>query len=249
VKKIPTVDNGFVIIAGGMLLLYYTFLKGKRVSYVAKAKRSGSTGAKLTNHGGRVLRSPKVKLILWGTVPAGAQTDQKLRALMSTSSNYYNVLSEYGGGKPAYLGYVHSTSAIPSVINDAALAKLIGSLITTGQVPDFRTGQEMIYVVMAPPGSRNADKTGDAYNTDFSWGGSDQGVMAVYYGKQDIASITRALAEEIAEAVTDPGPKPAWQAGSDSLIGDPCSSPFLVNGVTVEGLWSNAKNACTTAAG
>jgi len=232
-------DFEFLLFVGGVALLLLLISRFDNIAYAAK-----STGKKMVNKGGRVLKAPKVKLIIWGSNPLSAQIDQQLRALMS--SNYFNVLTEYGAGKPVYLGMVSSTAAIPSKITDASMANMIGQLITAGKVPDFRKGQEMVYVIITPPGTKNADKTGDAYNTNFSWGGSNLGVLATYYGKQDIVSITRSMSEEIAEAITNPGPKPGWQAGPDTLIGDPCSTPFKVNGVTVEGLWSNAKNACTT---
>jgi hypothetical protein len=230
-------DIDDLLTVGAILLILY-LLVSPRISYAAKTARKGGGGGKaLVNKGGRVLKAPKVKLIIWGNHPLAAQID------------YYNVLTEYGAGKPVYQGMVYSKVALPSAINDTNMANMIGSMITAGQVPDFRKTGDMVYVVIPSPGAKNADKTGDAYNTNFSWGGSKNGVLATYYGKSDIISITRAMSEEIAEAITDPGPTPAWEAGPDSLIGDPCSTPFKVNGVTVEGLWSNAKRACTTAAG
>jgi hypothetical protein len=220
-----------------------------KLSYASKkvASRTNTTskGKNLVNKGGRVLKAPKVKVIFWGTNPLDKQIDQQLRSLIA--SNYYNVVTQYGAGKPVYMGSVHAPIPPPATVTDAALTNLIGKMITSGTVPDLRNN-DVVYVVIPGPGVKNADKTGDAYNTSFSWGHTN-GVLCTYYGKQDMASITRALSEEIAEAITSPGPQDAWTAGPDNFIGDPCSTPFVVAGVTVEGLWSNAKGACTTAAG
>jgi hypothetical protein len=230
-------DYELLFILGGVLLLCYLYTMPR--SYAAKkAKSAPKTGGgkKLVNKGGRVIKNPKVRLIFWGNwataTPTMAQIDTAYRNLMA--STYFNVLLEYGGGKPVYLGYVNNKAAPPKGFKDPDLTKAVSTMYP---VNDPNT----IYCVLPQPGTKAADKVGDAYHDVFNGRG-----ICVYYGKYDMASIMKAMSEEIAESVIDPDDA-AWHTSSDDQIGDLCANVFTINGVTVEGLWSNAKGACTTA--
>jgi len=212
----------------------YATTKGK-----SKVTLSGKT---------KVLKAPKVVLIFWGNWagqnPSTTQVDTQFRNLIN--SNFFSKLSQYGGGRPTYLGSIQSgatTAAPKSGYTDGNITSASGSLINAGRVLDMRKDNNVIYTLLPPKGVKAADKEGDAYHTDFSWGGATANFIT-YYGTYDLPSMMKALSEEIAETVVDP-----WQTSSGDQIGDLCENVFTVNGVTVEGYWSNADNGCTTAAG
>jgi len=212
-----------------------------------KATKSyaAAKGAKVTLRGKtRVLKAPKVVLIFWGNwaggTPSTVQVSTQFRNLMA--STFFNKLSQYGGGRPSYLGSVQATTAPKSGFTDAQIISAIGSMITAGKVLDMRKDNNVIYTLLPPKGVKAEDKEGDAYHTDFTWGGATANFIT-YYGSYDLPSMMKALSEEIAETIVDP-----WQTSNGDQIGDLCENTFTVNGVTVEGYWSNADNSCTGSA-
>jgi hypothetical protein len=222
-------------------------------AYATAKKPATTTTKKTTSSGGkvslrdktRVLKAPKVQLIFWGNWaganPSTAQVDSQFRNLMS--SGFFSKLSQYGGGSPTYLGSIQTTATAPSGFTDAQVISQIGALITAGKMLDMRKDGDVIYVLLPPKGVKAADKTGDAYHIDFTWGGASAN-FAVYYGAYDLASMMKALSEEIAETIVDP-----WQTSSGDQIGDLCENVGTVNGVTVEGYWSNSDNGCVIPGG
>ena len=155
--------------------------------------------------------------------------------------------------KPTYLGSViNNTSPLPNTFEDTAIEEAIGHSIKEGSVPDFRSfnNGEIIYIVIPTPGHYSTDKDNDAFHANFKYEGNDKGVYAVLYSWQDnkdkdLEAITRALAHEIAEACTNPGPKAAFIGPDNDEIADFCEDDFdTVNGVIVEGYWSDLDGGC-----
>jgi hypothetical protein len=216
---------------------------------------------KIVDQGGPVMANAKVQLIFWGDWNNSSQNPSKdtiATAIQSIiNSEYYSKLSQYRGiQKPAYLGsVVNNTSHLPNTFKDGAIEKAIVDSIQNGSVPDFRSfakGQVM-YMVIPTPGHISTDTKNDAFHDNFTYQGNDNGVYAVYswyFNKEkDLESITRALAHEIAEACTNPGPHDAWidpNVHSDANeIADFCQDiSDTVNGVKVEGYWSNLDVGC-----
>jgi hypothetical protein len=212
---------------------------------------------KIVDQGGPVMANAKVQLIFWGDWndsslnPSKATIEAAIQKIIN--SEYYSKLSQYRGiQKPAYLGsVVNKTSHLPDIFEDSAIEKAIGDSIQNGSVPDFRsfTNGQIIYIVIPTPGHVSEDKENDAFHYNFTYKGNDEGVYAVYYGEKKLESITRALAHEIAEACTNPvDDKEAFvdpKADSDYEIADFCvCKSDKVNGVTVEGYWSNLEGCC-----
>jgi hypothetical protein len=219
---------------------------------------TNGTTHKIVDQGGPVLTNAKVQLIFWGDWNDSSLDPSKdtiATAIQSIiNSDYYSKLSQYRGiQKPAYLGYVvNNTSHLPNTFEDSAIEKAIGDSIQNRSAPDFRsfTNGQIMYIVIPTPGHVSTDEEGNAFHDNFTYKGNNKGVYAVYYGKKDLESITRTLAHEIAEACTnpvynkkafiDPDVEPP-----DNEIADFCENEVgEVNGVTVEGYWSNLDGGC-----
>jgi hypothetical protein len=246
-------DFNLLLVIGGVLLIYHLLGHEQRLAYAAKkakkkaggaagAKGGGAGGTKFTQRGKtRVLKAPKVQLIFWGNwanaSPSTTQIDGQFRSLIGSS--FFDKLAQYGGGKPTYLGSINYSPQPTNGYSDAQIIAAIGALIKAGKTPDMAKDPDMIYCLLPPKGVKAADKEGDAYHIDFGLGGARANLMT-YYGNYNLVSMMRALSEEIAETIVDP-----WQTGNGDQIGDVCENVFVVNGVTVEGYWSNSDNKCT----
>jgi hypothetical protein len=219
---------------------------------------TNGTTHKILDKGGPVMTNAKVQLIFWGDWndtsldPSKDTIETAIQKIIN--SEYYSKLSQYRGiQKPAYLGsVVNKTTRLPTHFGNNAIEKAIDDSIQNGSVPDFRsfTNGEIMYIVIPTPDHVSTDEDGNAFHYNFTYKGNDEGVYAVYYGKKDLESITRALAHEIAEACTnplhfkkafiDPNVDPP-----DNEIADLCEKKVCtVNGVIVEGYWSNSDGQC-----
>ncbi len=213
---------------------------------------------KIIDKGGRVLTNAQVQLIFWGDWNNSSLNPSKDKIVAATqniiNSNYYSKLSQYRGvQKPTYLGFViNNISPLPTTFEDSDITEAIGHSIKEGSVPDFRSfsNGEIIYIVIPTPGHESTDRDNDAFHANFKYKGNDKGVYAVLYSWEDdegkdIEPITRALAHEIAEAWTNPGPKAAFIGPDDEEIADSCEDiSDTVNGVIVEGYWSDLDGDC-----
>jgi hypothetical protein len=222
-----------------------------------KEATTGTTH-KIVDQGGPVMVNAKVQLIFWGDwndKSLDPSKDTIATAIQKIiSSEYYSKLSQYRGiQKPVYLGYVvTNASPLPTRFRISAISKAIGDSIQNGSVPDFRsfTNGQIMYIVVPTPGHVSTDEEGNAFHNNFKYKGNDEGVYAVYYGEKDLESITRALAHEIAEACTNPVyRKKAFIDPDvdppDNEIADFCEKKVCtVNGVIVEGYWSNLDGQC-----
>ena len=132
-------------------------------------------------------------------------------------------------------------------------------------VPDFRSfsNGEIIYIVIIPPGHKDLDDDEenpfDAFHNNFEYN-EIKGVYAAYYGFMDetrtLEDVTMAIAHEIAEACTNPGPKKAFTGPDEDKdkggyeIADYCEEiTGIVNGEKVEGYWSNVDGRCVIPGG
>lgn len=238
-----------LLLVVGVAVLLLHVLDYSYLAYATKKKSSGGgggkggTGSKVTlRDKTRVLKAPKVQLIFWGNWtganPSTAQIDGQFRALMG--SMYFAKLAQYGGGRPAYLGSISYPGQPANGYTDAQMIAVISGLIKAGKVPDMAKDPDIIYCLLPPKGVKAADTEGDAYHTDFGLGSARSNLMT-YYGNYNLVSMMKALSEEIAETIVDP-----WQTSNGDQIGDMCQNIFVINGVTVEGYWSNSDNKCTT---
>jgi hypothetical protein len=227
--------------------------------------KEATTGTmdKIVDQGGPVMANAKVQLIFWGDWndssldPSKDTIEAAIQKIIN--SEYYSKLSQYRGiQKPTYLGsVVNKTSRLSDIFEDSAIKNAIGDSIQNGSVPDFRsfTNGQIMYIVIPTSGHVSTDEENDAFHYNFTYKGNDEGVYAVYswrFNKErEFQWITRALAHEIAEACTNPvddkeafvDPNP--DDPDKNEIADFCfCKSDKVNGVTVEGYWSNLDGCC-----
>ena len=187
------------------------------------------TTNKIKDKGGPVMLNSKVQLIFWGNWndPSVDPSKEKIETAIQhiIDSEYYSKLYQYRKiHKPAYLGsVVNNTSHLPHEFEDKDLKIAIKDSIDNGSVPDFRTftNGQIMYIVITTRGHIDRDdfdddgkQEGDAFHDNFKYKGNNNGVYALYYGYENkvrtLEGVTRALAHEIAEMCTDPGPDNAF---------------------------------------
>jgi hypothetical protein len=226
------------------------------------SQTAASKTDKIVDQGGPVMANAKVQLIFWGNWNDSSLDPSKDRIATAIqkiiNSEYYSKLSQYHGiQKPAYLGsVVNSTSHLPNKFEDDAIEQAIRDSINNGSVPDFRsfTDGQIMYIVVPTPPHMSTDKDNDAFHSNFKYKENATCVYAVYSWRfnenKEFEWITRALAHEIAEVCTNPGPDDAFidpKAGDDDSyeIADFCEEEAdIINGEKVEGYWSNLDGGC-----
>jgi hypothetical protein len=217
---------------------------------------------KIKDKEGPVLKNAKVQLIFWGKWndpsidPSKGRIETAIQHIID--SDYYSKLNQYRGiQKPAYLSsVVNNKSNLPHEFEDSAIEKAIGDSIDNGSVPDFRSfaNGQIMYIVIPIPGHKSTDTDNDAFHYNFKYRGNNTGVYAVYSWRfnkdKEFEWITRALAHEIAEACTNPGPHNAFVGPDEDEIADYCEKEVgIVNGEKVEGYWSNLDGGCVIPGG
>lgn len=211
----------------------------------------------VTNHGGAIAPGVPVQIIYWGSVwvngaNSSFSTQFTNAAQLLFNGPYYSALRQYGVGQRPFMRgpalYVISPDP-PSSFNDGDVGDLIWNMIDQGIFPEpDDSGGRNLYAAIMPPGTSYAP--GGALGAHISPGDYDfpfdfDTAWAAWIGKSDLNTMTRAFGHEVAEAMTDPEGDAWYDDGNGNEIGDICNARRgYVNGVYVEGYWSNGANAC-----
>jgi hypothetical protein len=207
---------------------------------------------------GPVLPSPQLYLIYWGTgwlpqaapTPTPVQVTRAVRTLMATG--YLTGLTQYrGSGRGELRGSALVTSSDPpDGFTDEHVAEFVDAQLTSGIVPGPDAGNQTVYGVVMPAGvtPESAARTGEHnYYTR-----SGQRIYYAWFSNQGyLEAITGIVSHELVESATDPegsgfvGVKGTCDESGWCEIADVCASTWWVlDGVTVQGYWSNRDNEC-----
>jgi hypothetical protein len=212
--------------------------------------------ARFIDKHGRVLESPQLYLIYWGAAwqaaptPTAAQITDAVRTLMASA--YLTGLTQYrGSGRGSLRGStLIASSDPPDGFTDDQVAEFVDDQITLGTVPGPDADNQTVYGVLMPTGV-TPESPGRAVHTSYKRSG--QRIHYAWFANAgDLAGITGIVSHELVETATDPegkgflgvkgtcGDRSNW-----CEVADVCESAWsTVDGVTVQGYWSNRDNDC-----
>jgi hypothetical protein len=215
---------------------------------------SGRHGKFVDKHG-RVLESPQLYLIYWGgawqaaPTPTADEVTDAVRTLMASS--YLMGLTQYrGSGQGALRGSaLVASSDPPDGFTDDQVAHFVDDQIALGTVPGPDPDNQTVYGVVMPTGitpevARRAEH--------YYYKRSGQRIPYAWFTNVgDLDSITALVSHELVEVATDPdgsgflGVKGTCDESGWCEIADVCESTWsTVDGVMVQGYWSNQHNDC-----
>ncbi len=136
----------------------------------------------------------------------------------------------------------------PNPFNDTDVQNLITGCINAGALPDPGSNNQLLYMVIVPPGiaaggsfiGEHSYYTRNGVNVHYAWV-TNNGTLNY---------LTPILSHELVESVTDPegsaitGDPGSCNQGGWCEIGDVCYSNFVLNGVTVQKYWSQNDHSC-----
>lgn len=137
------------------------------VPHVSETDLGNST--KFTTKGGKVLKTPGIYLIYWGTTwrdsasaPTNAVlTDKIQNKLLGTDNAYFSKLSQYSSiGIPTWKGAVFNvTTPVPTgtSVTESKTKECIAEVFNRGLIPLSETDNENIYIVVIPIGVTLSD--------------------------------------------------------------------------------------------
>jgi len=228
---------------------------------------ASQTTPQVTFHGGPIGTGLPVQLLYWGTWWTTAEGSARIaliddRTKRLLASPYFSELAQYGIQLPHWRGSLIVTQPSPPMAfnsNDdqQAVPDLIDDLIDDDVFPDPDEGR-IAFVVLMPKGftqtiGANGAHTAD-YDYDFPFDEDWYWVAWVRSfgddGVEDPEDVMRTMSHELAELFTDPE-SDAWYsaAAGTGEVGDLAAEPdgtkqtAWVNGVHVQGYWSNRHNA------
>jgi hypothetical protein len=215
--------------------------------------------AKFVDKHGRVLESPQLYLIYWGSTwqaaptPTADQVTDAVRTLMASA--YMTGLTQYrGSGRGALRGSTVVDSADPpDGFTDDQVADFVHAQISTGTVPGPDPDNQTVYGVVMPTGitpevARHAEhyySTRSGRRIHYAW----------FTNVGDLDSITALVSHELVESATDPegsgflGVKGTCDESGWCEIADVCESLATVDGVMVQAYWSNRHDDCIVPGG
>jgi len=211
--------------------------------------------ARFVDKHGRVLESPQLYLIYWGSAwgaaptPTVAEITAAVRTLLASA--YLTGLTQYrGSGHGALRGSTLVASDPPDRFTDDQVADFVDDQIALGTVPGPDPDNQTVYGVVMPTGvtPESPGWTGE-HNYDKR---SGQKIPYAWFSNAgDLAGITGIISHELVEAATNPdghgflGVKGTCDGSGWCEIADVCQSTWsTVDGVTVQGYWSNRDNDC-----
>jgi hypothetical protein len=217
---------------------------------------SGRTGtqARFVDRHGPVLHRPQLYLIYWGTgwqpqaAPDPTPTQVTGAAHTMLASVYLDGLAQYRGiGRGTVRGTTVIASDPPADFTGDRIAEFVDTQLTNGTVPGPDPDNQTVYGVVLPtrigPGWTGEHNyyTHSGQRIHYAW----------FTNPGDLAWITRTISHELVESATDPEgdgivgvtgtcDEPGW-----CEISDICMSTLAdVDGVAVQGYWSNRDRAC-----
>lgn len=215
-----------------------------------------------TDHGGRIIQSPKVVLIFWGTawasIPPPIPSPGEIADAVSTiaTGQYTDSLRQYRGisrGSLQQVAYV--TSAVgsapaspPNPFSDGDVHQVINELCSAGRVPSPANDGNLFYCVITPTNTANTNANFIGEHT-YSTIAGVRAHWSWVTNNGSLNSVTSIFSHELVEAATDPEGD-GWTGnvcnqGGWCEIGDVCGgNTAIVDGVIVQRYWSNADGQC-----
>lgn len=218
---------------------------------------SGETDLNVVSHGGAIAPGVPVQIIFWGSewtsgAPSGLSTNFFNAVALLLAGPFYTGLKQYGiGARPVIRGsaiYVTAPNP-PGSFDDSTIGDLVWNMIDQGifAEPDESGGRNAYIVIPAPGSSYGPGGALGAHSspTDYDFPFDVDTAWVAWVGASDLNTMTRAFGHELAELCTDPEGDGWHTDNSGEEIGDICNSRRgFVNGVFVEGYWSNGARAC-----
>jgi hypothetical protein len=211
--------------------------------------------AKFVDRGGLVVSTPQVYLIYWGgawtaaPTPTAAEVTDAVRTLMASS--YLTGLTQYrGSGHGVLRGSALVTSSDPpDGFTDDQVAHFVDAQLNAGTVPGPDPDNQTVYGLVMPTGitpehGRRAEH--------YYYKRSGQRIRYAWFTNvSDLDSLTALVSHELVESATDPegsgfrGVNGTCDESGWCEIADVCESTWsTVDGVMVQGYWSNQDNDC-----
>jgi hypothetical protein len=221
------------------------------------ASSSGSPiGPRFVDKHGRVLERPQLYLIYWGSAwqtastPPAAEVTDAVRTLLASA--YLTGLTQYrGSGHGVLRGSTLVASDPPDRFTDDEVADFVDDQIALGTVPGPDPNNQTVYGVVLPTGV-TPESPGWTGEHNYHKRSGQKIPYAWFSNAGDLAGITGIISHELVEAATNPdghgflgvkgtcGDRSGW-----CEIADVCESTWsTVDGVTVQGYWSNQHNDC-----
>jgi hypothetical protein len=240
-------------------------LSGATLTASAADQPTGSGGsttepsdahARFVDKHGRVLESPQLYLIYWGAgwhaapTPTAAQITHAVHTLLA--SDYLTGLTQYRGSGHGTLGgsTLVTWSEPPDGLADAQVADFVDALLTAGTVPGPDPDNQTLYGVVLPTGI-TPESPGWVGEHNYYKRSGQKIPYAWFSNAGDLASLTWIISHELVEAATDPdghgfvGVKGTCAGPGWCEIADICeSTSSTVDGINVQGYWSNQDNDC-----
>jgi hypothetical protein len=220
----------------------------------------GGRHAKFVDKHGRVLESPQLYLIYWGSTwqaaptPTADQITHAVRTLMASA--YLNGLTEYrGSGRGALRGSTVVVSPDPpDGFTDQRVADFVDAQLNAGTIPAPDPDNQTVYGVVMPTGiTPGLTGPGVARRAEhFYYPRFGQRIHYAWFTNVgDLDSITALVSHELVESATDPdgsgflGINGTCHETGWCEIADVCEGTLAtVDGIMVQAYWSNQDNEC-----
>jgi hypothetical protein len=164
--------------------------------------------ARFVDKHGRVLESPQLYLIYWGSAwqasptPNAAQITDAVRTLLASA--YLTGLIQYrGSGHGALRGSTLVPSDPPDGFADNQVADFVEDQITRGTVPGPDPDNQTVYGVVLPTGV-TPESPGWTGEHNYSKRSGQKIPYAWFSNAGDLASVTGIISHELVEAATNP---------------------------------------------
>jgi hypothetical protein len=223
---------------------------------------AGSSGSpsrpRFVDQHGPVLPIPQLYLIYWGTAwrsqtpaaPTPARVTGAVRALLA--SDYLTGLVQYrGSGRGVLRGSTLVTSSDPPAqFTDDQVTDFIDAQLAAGTVPGPDADNQTVYGVVLPAGVK--PQSGDATGEHGYYERSGQRIHYAWFSNAGyLEAITGVVSHELVESATDPegggflGGNGTCDGPGWCEIAAVCESTWwMLDGVMVQGYWSNHDNDC-----
>jgi hypothetical protein len=224
-----------------------------------------ATNANVDFLGGSLLTTAQLRLVFWGkqweTNPSVPYTEIVADVESIVGGPYLEAAAQYGVDR-AWVDRVvlRASDDPPNPFTADDAGDLIKGMIDGGKFPepddDFVTPIYFVFLppqvdgmsLQLPPGQVGFHGQFIYFDVDLPFDVDIANLYVAWVSGSNRAAISADFSHELVETMTDPRGS-SWQVeptdGSDwNEIGDICSSPYLLNGVTVQSYWSRMDNAC-----
>jgi hypothetical protein len=219
------------------------------------ATKPAGPGIRFVDFHGPVLRAMQLHLVYWGIDWIGTlpPTADRITAAVRTmmASSFMTGLRQYrdiGRGTLRDATTITDPTA-PALFDDHDVRDLLNALFDAGTVASPDQGNQSLYLVMTPFGTRSREHDYAGEHSYYVHAGQRVRFAWITHDST-LAATTALISHEVVEAVTDP--EGSGVLGVDGTchrlgwceISDVCSPTGVIDGVVVQSYWSNADGAC-----